>query len=215
MPLAYIGQLKQIGHSELPLKTLIRNLMGEQIQSNNSMQKQRLLFTAIISSTIWLLLTWEYFNGGIPSHHLLHRSDLPAISNAWGGIVLPVVSWFLLGLTLKDVNSENKDKPSAKTALVGFIAAVIYGGLLSFTFVNGIEALSGILFPGVLVLALFFKLYRAECILGFIVSMMWVFGAILPTIFGFVTALAAFIIYSLSHYIARTALMFFGRKRES
>lgn len=189
--------------------------MSEPLQSNNHTQKQRLVFTAIISFAIWLLLTFEYFNGGIPSHHLLNRSDLPAISNAWGAIILPVVSWFLIGLVLKDVDSPSAGKPSARVAALGFVAAIIYGALLSFTFVNGIEALSRILFPGVLVLALFLKLYRAEFILGFIISMTLVFGAILPTIFGFVTAFAAFIIYFLSHYIAKTALMLVLRKRES
>jgi hypothetical protein len=45
-------------------------------------------------------LAWEHFHGGVKSHHLFHRSDLPAISNWWGALVLPGLAWFLLGRIL-------------------------------------------------------------------------------------------------------------------
>ena len=36
-------------------------------------------------------LAWEHFNGGVASHHFLNRADLPAISNAWGLLLLPTL----------------------------------------------------------------------------------------------------------------------------
>ncbi len=33
----------------------------------------------------------EYFNGGVVSHNLLAREDLPAISNWWGLLTVPLL----------------------------------------------------------------------------------------------------------------------------
>ena len=53
-------------------------------------------FVGFVTITIWSLLIWQYLNEGIPSHHLLQRADLPEISNWWGAILLPALSWGLL-----------------------------------------------------------------------------------------------------------------------
>ena len=45
-------------------------------------------------------LAWEHFHGGVVSHHLLNRADLPAISNAWGAVFLPALAWFLFLIAL-------------------------------------------------------------------------------------------------------------------
>jgi hypothetical protein len=41
----------------------------------------RLLLVVATSLYIWALLAFEHYNGGVVSHHLLQREDLPAISN--------------------------------------------------------------------------------------------------------------------------------------
>ena len=38
--------------------------------------------------------------------------------------------------------------------------------------------------PGLLLLALFFPIYRSECFLGFVIGMSYTSGVILPTGFG-------------------------------
>jgi len=48
---------------------------------------------------------------------------------------------------------------------------------------------------GMLLLALFFPIYRAECILGFVIGMTFTFGAALPTAFGAIFALLGAILY--------------------
>ena len=47
------------------------------------------LVTGIITMAIWSVLVWNYYHGGVPRHHILHREDLPAISNWWGGLLPP------------------------------------------------------------------------------------------------------------------------------
>ena len=43
--------------------------------------RTRLLFTGVILLAELALLAWEHTHGGIQSHHILHRADLPAVSN--------------------------------------------------------------------------------------------------------------------------------------
>ena len=56
----------------------------------------RILITGIVTFLILGLLLWQYFHGEVPSHHILDRKDLPEISNWWGGLLLPILTWLLL-----------------------------------------------------------------------------------------------------------------------
>jgi len=41
-------------------------------------------------------LGWDYFQGGVKAHHIRMGKNLPGITNWRGGIVLPMLNWFLL-----------------------------------------------------------------------------------------------------------------------
>lgn len=58
-------------------------------------------------------LGWEYSHGGIQRHHLLNDASLPAISNAWGLLVLP-----LLGV-LAGWEVTRRTRTHARTRVVG------------------------------------------------------------------------------------------------
>ena len=45
-------------------------------------------------------LTYEHFTGGVRSHHVLNRPDLPAISNWFGLLTLPLLG-VVLGLRVR------------------------------------------------------------------------------------------------------------------
>ena len=64
--------------------------------NEKSFFKTRLYSTVLVTVAIWALLAWDHFHGGVPSHHILAREDLPEISNWWGGVLLPLLTWFLL-----------------------------------------------------------------------------------------------------------------------
>ena len=55
----------------------------------------RIPLTITVTILIFALLIWQHFHGGVPSHHILHQADLPSISNWWGGLLLPVLTWVL------------------------------------------------------------------------------------------------------------------------
>ena len=163
----------------------------------------RLYFTVLVTLIAWSMLTWQYLHDGVPSHHLLHRADLPAISNWWGGLLLPALSWIMLGRINKRIRRQPAEgQPQYATfVLAGFVCAFSYGAILSFVFINGFEQVASAMFYAILFFALFWRVYREEYLLGFILSMSVAIGAVLPTIFGAIIAVAAAMIYTAVNYI--------------
>lgn len=169
--------------------------------------RSRIYFTVIITLAIWGLLAWNYLHGGVPSHHILAREDMPSISNWWGGILLPVLTWFLLYRAQKRLNllaaKKSMGEMKVKVA-IGFGVGLLFGLLLSIFFVLGISELPGYMILSVFIGALFFPVYRAECLLGFVIGMTYTFGAVLPTAIGSMLALVGALIYLL----IRPAILF-------
>lgn len=161
--------------------------------------KVRLYFTAIVTVAIFMLLFWNYFHEGVPSHHILNDKKLPEISNWWGGFLLPFLSWFLF-YTLKkrvvviDDESQNIQRFPANI-IFAFISALIVGILLSVFFTLGYENFPAYILLIILVSGLFFPVYRAEYFLGFVIGMTFTFGPVLPAGIGFILALIGAFLY--------------------
>jgi hypothetical protein len=160
------------------------NTKGKAMHQKFSFTKIGLTLVAIVSVAIWALLIWEHYHGGVPSHSFMARKDMPSISNWWGGLLLPLLTYFSIYRIQKRVfTEENKVvKPKElKSILLLFLAGLIYAGSMAYCFVTEHEDINGILFQGLFILALIFPLYRAEFFLGFVIGLTYTFGAILPT----------------------------------
>ena len=167
-------------------------------------------------------LAWEHFHGGIASHHFLNRADMPAVSNAWGLLLLPTISWFLGGIALRrsiataaavTINAPGGQAEAAGLArgvFVGFFAGLLFGASLAATFSLGYQDVTSILFFGMLLLALVFRVYRAECVLGFVLGMTFTFGAILPALVASVTAVISAVAHRVLYPLARRVWMALG-----
>jgi hypothetical protein len=152
--------------------------------NQDSIKKIELALFTTISVGIWALLVWEHFHGGVPSHSFMARKDMPSISNWWGGLLLPVLTYFSLYRIEKRIfiDENNIIKPKQwQSILLLFVVGLIYAGSMAYCFVTDKEDINGILFQGLFVLALIFPLYRAEFFLGFVIGLTYTFGAILPT----------------------------------
>lgn len=149
--------------------------------------------TATVAVAEWLFLAWQHFHGGVPSHHFLDRADMPAISNWWGGLVLPLMTWILAGRVYQRVAS--RAGTSIRSALMGAIGALCFGVLLSVFFSLGNDQVTGAMFESLFLIALFTPIYRAEYLLGFVLGMAYTFGGVLPSIVGSFVALIAMVIY--------------------
>ncbi len=174
--------------------------------------KIRLYVTALVIVAAWVVLAWSHYHGGVPSHHLLADKDLPAISNWWGGLLLPVLTWFLLFRIQRRIAHDNAKKTVTSKYLNNILyragGSILFGVLLSVFFTFGYSDLSGYLVLTLIPLALFYPIYRAECLLGFVVGMTYTFGAVLPTVIGSLFLLLAALVY----LVFRPGILFIASK---
>ena len=54
--------------------------------------RTKIVMTSIVTVFVLGLLLLENFQGGVKSHHLLARKDMPAISNWWGLLIVPIMT---------------------------------------------------------------------------------------------------------------------------
>jgi hypothetical protein len=151
----------------------------------------RSLLTIASVLLMGVLLGWQALHGGVPSHHFLARPDLPAVSNAWSLLVLPLLSWFLLGR----VERRLEEGAAMAPVLAGFGGALLFGVVLAWCVDAGHGDVCNLMVMALAPVALFYPLHRAECILGFVLGMTLFIGAILPTIAGFIFAAMGAVLY--------------------
>jgi len=65
---------------------------------------------------------------------------------------------------------------------------LLLGAALSLAFTLKLQALTEIIFFGLMLLALLLPAHRPESLLGFVLGMSWTFGAVLPLLVGGVIA---------------------------
>ncbi len=141
-------------------------------------------FISIVVILVLGHLMWEHFNSGVSSHHLLHRSDLPAISNWWGLVILPLLAWFSTTRVKKRITFRSDDASAGgkipNGILIGFFGMLLVSLLQSVAFEFGYESITMYMALCVLLIGLFLPIYRAECILGHVLGAAFTFGAIIP-----------------------------------
>lgn len=168
----------------------------------------RLYVTGIVTVCIWTLLLWNHFHGGVPRHHILANEDLPSFSNWWGGLLLPLLTRCLLYRIQMRISRQSKEDTVTseifKKVLTGFACALLFGILLSTFFTPGYADLCGSLMLALLPLGLFAPIYRAECLLGFVLGMTYTFGAVLPIGIGSILVLLGVVLY----LFVRAALLY-------
>ncbi|MBC7759672.1 MAG: hypothetical protein H7069_12500 [Phormidesmis sp. FL-bin-119] len=161
--------------------------------------KIRIYFTGIVALGIWTLLLWDYFHGGVPTHHLAANGDLPGISNWWGALLLPLLTGYLLyRIQIRighGTNKEDQTLQNLKNIIPDFAWSLIFGILLSVFFTFGYTDLCLYMILTLLPLGLIFRIYRAECLLGFVLGMTYTFGTVLPTGIGCILVLIGAMLY--------------------
>jgi len=172
----------------------------------------RILFTVIVTLLSWAHLAWDYFHGGIPTHYLLHRKELPGMSNWWGGIVIPLLTWFLLYRIKRRVYDKdiNEVSNTPNHVIYGFFGALLIGILLSFFFTIGTDV-PGYMMIGLFIISFFIPVYRAEHLLGFVLGMAYTFGGILPIVIGSILVL----IFMIDYRVVRTFIHYLISKTTS
>jgi len=143
------------------------------------------LFALVVIFVLCHLL-WEYLHGGVLSHHLLNRSDYPAISNWWEIVILPLLAWFSITRVKKRIQFKPDDESSSRKMpngiLIGFFGMLAISLVQSVSFGFGYENITMYLALGVVLIGLFLPIYRSECILGHVLGASFTFGPVIPII---------------------------------
>lgn len=157
--------------------------------------RQRLPVVLAVAALLFAAahLALEHMSGGVQTHHLLDRPDLPAISNWFGALILPVLGW-LLGARIRRHLAAPTPPGSIRRIGIGFGCALLYGAALATSFEFDASAVSSGLFFGLFVLAAVLPVHRVESVLGFVVAMTFTFGAVLPTLIASVVAAVSFLL---------------------
>lgn len=172
--------------------------MESALKPSNSNLPARLALVALLAEVAHL--GWEYFHGGILTHHVLQRADLPGISNLWGLLILPALAWWAGGRIQRRLVAGARPA----TAIVGAAVALLMGLALSASFLGGLESVSAAVFLGMFVLAVLLPAYRAECWLALVLAMCFTFGPLIPLVIGGVLAgLSALVHLGLRPAVAR------------
>ncbi len=124
---------------------------------------------------VGLQLLWEHLHGGVLSHNILNRADLPAISNGWGLFTVPALAWLAVW------RAEKEARP-LRTFVSGFTVALLVGLIVAVLFRANVHDYILYVLGAAILLGLVFPAYRFECLLGFFLGMMVVFGGVLPLI---------------------------------
>ena len=156
----------------------------------------RLVLTALAMFIALSMLIWEHFNGGVKTHHILQSAAMPGISNWWNLLLLPTLAWLLSGriqnrITLHRATQTSDTQTFPIHIVIGFFCALLLGSLLSLFFALKNEDITVALFFGMLLTTLVLPVYRAECVLGFVLGMTFIFGAFIPIVIGSIIAAIA------------------------
>lgn len=211
------GQAKRCSKIEvnqtLYLKGKINIMITQAIFRRRSNTVIKLILTGIVTVFILALLFWEHFHGGVASHHILHQQNLPAISNWWSGLLLPILTWLLLSGIERRIgkqSSQIKQTSIIKTNILSlFLLGLVFGILISISFTNGYNLFLDNVLYIMLALSLIIPIYYSEFILGFILGMTYTFGAILPTAFILILAGIGILIYKLIRPLIMKVIMKF------
>ncbi|MBQ5945909.1 hypothetical protein [Massilia sp. ST3] len=147
--------------------------------------------TVAVAFATAFILAWQHAGTGVPAHHLLAREDMPAISNWWGLLLLPLLTW----IAASRIEHRFKGAALAAGAAPGFCAGLLFGAAIAFFFSSGRADLCEYLMQGLLLLALFVPIYRAEAVLGFVFGLTFAFGPVLPVLVASVLAVIGYVLY--------------------
>ena len=168
-----------------------------------STSRRRLLLTVLALCAELGLLAREHVNGGVLAHHLLANPELPAVSNWWGLLLVPLLTWWTVGRAERRAQlAASAGRALRPAPLVAFLCALAYGAVLAALFAAG-SPLVDYLFFALAALALVVRLWHPEYLLGFVLAMSLVAGPVLPAMFGAVIALFSWLVHTAARALWR------------
>jgi len=152
---------------------------------------------------VFIFILKEHFSGGVITHHLLAQEDMPGLSNWWGLLTIPLLTWAVSTIINNRDSKEGGTDKNGNKVMKRFLATLVFGIVASLLWELGLENVLQyyILLP--IFLALFIPVHHPESLLGFVLGMMFSFGGILPIIIGVVILTISFLIRTVVHFVKK------------
>ncbi len=160
---------------------------------------RKLLSVLAVALLVAAFILWEHFNGGVMVHHPLADEDLPGISNWWGLLTVPALSFFVLWLVDRRVSAHEDQKVATQRVTKHFLGGLIFGLIVALLWEVGAAEVLQFVILVPLVIALFIPVHFPECLLGFVLGMTFTFGGVLPIMIGIVVLVLAAIVHLVIH----------------
>jgi hypothetical protein len=157
---------------------------------------RKLLLTLIAAALALMHILWEFFTGGVVTHYPLADDSNPGLSNWWGLITIPVLTWIMLSLVERRNSKDgasNKEQPKVNPQY--FLGGLAFGLLMALLWEAGQEDILQYLILAPWLMAFFVKTYLPETTIGFVLVMVYTFGGVLPIAFSLVIQTGGFFIY--------------------
>jgi hypothetical protein len=161
------------------------------------LSRTRILLTVFVAATTFLMLLWAHFHEGVTTHHVLQQSNMPGISNWLNVLVLPLLTWITIGRVQRRVKINHLTGVGSpwRGIIARSMMGLMLGAAISFSFLHDFQPLLQNVPYVFLLLSFFVPIFFAEFIFGFVLGMVFTFGAVLPTIFMLVLSVAGWAIY--------------------
>ena len=160
-------------------------------------RKSRSVLAVALLVAVFIL--WEHFNGGVMVHYPLADDNLPGISNWWGLLTVPALSFFVLWLVDRRVSAHEDQKVAAQRVTKHFFGGLVFGLIVALLWEVGAAEVLQFVILVPLVIALFIPVHFPECLLGFVLGMTFTFGGVLPILIGTVVLILAFLVHLVIH----------------
>lgn len=170
------------------------------MQTHNQLNSQRLAFVLLIAAFAILHLSLEMLTGGVRTHYPLMREDMPALSNWWGLLILPLFGWIAHYFATKE-NSGAGILGLNKVVFYRLACGFSYGALIAAGFELGLGQMPLYLLLGLLLGGIVYPLYRGELMLGLVMGMTYTFGAVIPTVLTGLLAMVSLITHNTGRFV--------------
>jgi len=158
----------------------------------------RILITGVVTLLVWAHIAWDYFNGGIPTHYILHDENMPGLPNWLGGIILPFFTWIVLSFIRR---GEGEDQQHLwKNVILRGMAGILFSVGIAVFFTLG-SSVTDFMMLALFLVAFFLPLYKPEYLLGYVLGAAFTFGAMIPMIAGPILLVIVMIFYKLPRWI--------------
>lgn len=177
--------------------------MAQPMRQVRQLDRIKTIATIGITILIGSLLLWQYMHEGIPGHYILQSADAPYISNGWGIVVLPVLTWITVNAVQKRAVRQGGTiySNSTKSTIGLFGAGGLTGLAIVIAFIYNYTPLLNAVPYLLLLLGLLMPIFYAEFMLGFVLAMTYTFGAVLPTLFFLVFLVIGFLLFKLRTFL--------------